>query len=885
MARLFYFLPLFQSCYFSLMPTPPASTPAADDQTPADLLANLRTLASLSEQNPNPIIRLAADGRQLYANPAALALRQGLSRAEQVRVRQQLRAAVHHAPDAPLPVIEVGQRHFLLQKAAIVPPEGSVTLYLAETTARVQAERQLAEQQTLLSEILDATPSLIFVRDAQHQMVFENRATTQMRQRVGYSEAADLTPQQLAEWQEYFSTDEQVLATGQELTRETTTTLASGEVRHFCTIKRLLVRPDGARQILVLGNDITEEKLAADALARREKQYRDLVMHAQALICTHDLQGNILTANPAAADLLGQPLASVPGLNLRDLVARHQQASITAYLRSFASSDRKRGTVAMPGGHYLLYDNHLVNEEGQPPYVIGYGQDITERMLAEQALRRAKTAAEAAVQARENFLANISHEIRTPLNGVLGMASQLSKTALDARQQDFVRTIRHAGQHLLHVINDVLDMAKISSGKMEFEAVAFNLCDSMGEALRPLVTQAKEKGLHFAGTPLRTTCAHPWVLGDPHRLNQILLNLVANAIKFTAPGGRVVVIGEQISETAATVTVRFSVEDTGIGIAPDKQDLIFEGFTQAYSDTTRRFGGTGLGLSISRALVEQLGGQLALSSEPGRGSTFAFVLTLPKAPVPTAATQPLDAYDTGALRGRRLLVVEDNEINRTVARLLFEGWGALVEEAEDGHAGVARVRDAPEPYDVVLMDIQLPGLNGLDATAAIRALPDPARAGLPIVALTANAFLADRERYLAAGMNATLAKPFEEEEVYRTLVQQLPAPTTLAYDLSKLRTLARGREEFVIKIINSFLRNIPESLAQLHAAAATGHWHEAAKITHHIKPSLESVGVPGVADAVQQLEAATDLPRLPAAVAHLASQVQRALAALPRELE
>jgi len=866
------------------MSTPSASALAADDQSPADLLASLHALANLSEQNPNPIIRLAANGRQLYANSAALALRQGLSRAEQVRVRQQLRAAAHPNPDAPLPIIEVGQRHFLLQKAAIVPPEGSVTLYLAETTARVLAERQLAEQQNLLSEILDATPSLIFVRDAQQQVVFENRATTQLRHRLGYSEAADLTPQQLTEWQEYFSTDAQVLTTGQELTRETSTTLASGEVRHFCTIKRLLVRPDGARQVLVLSNDITEEKLATDTLGQREKQYRDLMMHSQALICTHDLAGNVLTANPAAAELLGHPLALLPGLNLHALVDPAYRAGLEDYLRGFATSSSQRGTMALPGGRYLLFDNHLVREEGQPPYVIGYGQEITERVLAERALRRAKTAAEAAVQARENFLANISHEIRTPLNGVLGMASQLGKTALDARQQDFVRTIRHAGQHLLHVINDVLDMAKISSGKMEFEAVAFNLCDSMGEALRPLVAQANEKGLHFAGTPLRTTCAYPWVLGDPHRLNQILLNLVANAIKFTEPGGRIVVIGEQVAETAATLTVRFSVEDTGIGIAADKQGLIFEGFTQAYSDTTRRFGGTGLGLSISRALVEQLGGQLRLSSEPGRGSTFAFMLTLPKAAAPVPTAHALDAYDTGALRGRRLLVVEDNEINRTVARLLFEGWGAFVDEAEDGHAGVARVRDAPEPYDVVLMDIQLPGLNGLDATAAIRALPDPARAGLPIVALTANAFRADRERYLAAGMNATLAKPFEEEEVYRTLVQQLPAPPTHAYDLSKLRALARGREEFVVKIINSFLRNIPESLAQLHAAAAAGHWPEVAKITHHIKPSLESVGVPGVASAVQQLEAATDLPQLPTAAAHLASQVRRALAALPQEL-
>ncbi|QKG55731.1 response regulator [Hymenobacter sp. BRD128] len=866
------------------MSAPSAPVGPTDDAA----LAELRALASLSAQNPNPIVRLDARGRQLYANPAALALRQGLSRAEQVRVRQQLRAAVRQGTDALAPVIQVGQRYFLLQKATIVPPEGSVTLYLAETTGRVQAERQLADQQTLLGEILDATPSLIFVRDAQQQMVFENRATTQLRQRMGYlnpAAAQPPTPRQAAEWSEYMNTDAQVLATGEQSTRETTTTLASGEVRYFCTIKRLLVRPDGTRQVLVLSSDITDEKLASDALAQREKQYRDLMMHSQALICTHDLQGNLLTANPAAAELLGHPLETLPGINLCDLVAPAQRHGVAGYLRGFATTDSQRGTMALPGGRYLLYDNHLVHEEGQPAYVIGYGQDITERVLAEQALRRAKTAAEAAVQARENFLANISHEIRTPLNGVLGMASQLGKTTLDARQQEFVRTIRHAGQHLLHVINDVLDMAKISSGKMEFEAVAFNLCDSMSEALRPLVSQAKEKGINFAGTPLRTTCAYPWVLSDPHRLNQILINLVANALKFTEPGGRVVVIGEQLAETATTLTVRFSVEDTGIGIAYDKQGLIFEGFTQAYSDTTRRFGGTGLGLSISRVLVEQLGGQLMLSSELGKGSTFAFVLTLPKAAAPAPAQPALDAYDTGALRGRRLLVVEDNEINRTVARLLFEGWGAVVEEAEDGWAGVQRVRDAPQLYDVVLMDIQLPGLNGLDATAAIRALPDPARANLPIVALTANAFRADRDRYLAAGMNATLAKPFEEEDVYRTLVQQLPAPAPAqAYDLSKLRTLARGREEFVVKIIHSFLRNIPDSLAQLRTAAAAGRWDDAAKITHHIKPSLESVGVPGVANAVLQLEAAADLLHLPAAAAHLASQVQRALAALPQEL-
>jgi CheY-like chemotaxis protein len=229
-------------------------------------------------------------------------------------------------------------------------------------------------------------------------------------------------------------------------------------------------------------------------------------------------------------------------------------------------------------------------------------------------------------------------------------------------------------------------------------------------------------------------------------------------------------------------------------------------------------------------------------------------------------------------------VVEDNEINRTVARLLLEDWGLVVEEAEDGQAGVDRVRD-DAPYDLVLMDIQLPVLNGLDATAAIRALPDAVRAQVPIVALTANAFKSDRDHYLTVGMQACLSKPFEEEEVYRTLLRLLPTPRS--FDLTRLRQMARGREEFVVKIIRSFLRNIPDSLAALRQAMDSANWAEAAKITHHIKPSLESLGIVGVADAVRLLEAAPPDSAAPlrAAALRLLTQGELALAELPGELE
>lgn len=727
-------------------------------------LADLQALASFTEHNPNPVLCFDATGRQLYANPAALYLRLGIGRAEQVRVRQELRAAA--IAGMPAHQIRVGERHFQLSIVTTVPPPGSTTLYLAETTGRVLAEQQLAAQQAFMEQILDTTPNLVYVRDAASKFVFANRAMQELRQRI-----AELSPEALpdisgdpAELARSAQADAQVLATNEQVVAEDVLTLPDGQRHYFHTVKRLLVRPDGTRQVLAVSTDITD------------------------------------------------------------------------------------------------------------------------RLLAEHELTQAKQAAEAAVRARESFLANMSHEMRTPLNGVLGMTGQLAKTTLTLRQQEFVRTIRHSGQHLLGVINDVLDMAKITSGKLELEEATLNLCDSISEALRPLAVQAQEKGLRFVGTPLRASCTHPWVLGDALRINQILLNLVGNAIKFTAAGGQVTIAVKQLAESDTSLTVRFSVADTGIGIDPHKQALIFEGFTQAYADTARRYGGTGLGLSISRALVGQLGGELMLSSEPGQGSTFAFVLTLPKAPAPSVAVLT-DAYDTGALRGRRLLVVEDNEINRTVARLLLEGWGVEVEEAEDGTTGVERVRQEA-PYDLVLMDIQLPGLNGMDATAAIRALPDQTRATRPIVALTANAFRADCERYLAAGMNACLAKPFDEEEVYHTLVRLLPPTAPAAYDLTKLRTLARGREEFVVKIVRSFLQNIPGSLAELATATRAAQWPEAAKVVHHIKPSLESLGIQEVTAAVLLLEHPhpKNYGMLPAAVAQLTAQVQRALTTLPQEL-
>ncbi|KAA9338191.1 PAS domain S-box protein [Hymenobacter busanensis] len=863
------------------------------DATQLDLAQGMQAAASMPEQCPYPIVRYDFNGEILYANSEAWRLRELLDDAGREAVRSQFFALAAVAREAGQPQqveMTIGPRQFAVHMVAFAE-EAYVNMYLLDITdrcaaeARMQAsEARMREQQQFTQQILDTLSNIVVVRRADGQETFANRAY----QRWTELNSASIAPEIAAE---HRVTMARVLATGQAESLELPVVLADGAEHWLHVAQYRLARPGGEANVLIVSTDVTEQRRAQETLMRNEKRYRDLMHYAQALIWTHDLNGQVLSANPALGRLLGVESDSTIGKHLTAAFEMERHAQVGEYLAGIREQGEQSGVMKLTDKagqvHYVLYQSYLVSEAGEEPYVVAYGQEITERVLAEREMKRAKEKAEAAALARENFLANMSHEIRTPLNGILGMANLMAKTALDARQAHFLDVIQTSGKHLLGVINDVLDMAKISSGKVEFERAAFNLCDSMGQSIQPLVLQAAQKGLTFMGTPLRQSCDYPWVLGDAQRLNQILINLTANAVKFTEPGGEVEVIGRQLSETADSLTVEFSVRDTGPGIAADRLERIFESFTQAYADTSRKHGGTGLGLTISQALVRQMGGQLTVTSEVGKGSTFAFSLTLPKAEQPIAPMNPND-LDTGELRGVRVLLVEDNEINRDVARLLLEGWGVEVEEATNGLLGVQRFGE--QAYDVVLMDIQMPVLNGLEATARLRQHPDPARAATPIVALTANAFREDNEQYLAAGMNACLAKPFDEADLYRVLTQVL-TPTEPPYDLTHLRGISRGQEVFVTKIIRSFLANMPESLATLQAAVAAADWPEVARTVHHIKPNLTALRVGGVNEAVALLEklraeipAKNEEATLHKAAAQLMVAVQRALAALPAEL-
>ncbi len=773
-----------------------------------------------------------------------------------------------------------GHRRYFKPMARLVGETPLLLGYGLDITEQLAAEvlsrrnKSIASAQpSLIQQITDASPHIIYVRDAQGQLIFHNRSFNELAARSHHA-----TPQlnlngivELREWEPVYR---EVLHTQQPIAQECSCPLADGGVLWFQVNQLPLPQPDGTVHVLTIATDITEIKEARQTLERSTIQHRDLLAHTQALIGTHDLQGRLLSVNPAVEELMGLPAAAIIGCYLTQVVPPELRAGVLQYLTEIKAGKHSQRVMKLVNQHdeqhYILFNNFKVDDPGKEPYVVAYGQVITERVQAEQALRRAKREAETNARAKENFLANMSHEIRTPMNGVLGMAGLLAKTPLDAQQRQYLDTILTSGRNLLAVLNDVLDMAKISAGKLELEHIPFDLSKSIRTAAQTLAYRATEKNLIFDIQPL--SLAEPVVLSDPYRLNQVLLNLLSNAIKFTEHGS--VTLGSDVlRDTATAVTIRFWVRDTGIGIPADKQQQIFENFTQAYADTSRRFGGTGLGLTISRSLVQQLGGELELSSTLGQGTWFAFTLTLPKAPDQQAPPLPT-APDYNRLRGTRVLLAEDSATNRQLTTLILKNWGIAVDSAVNGPDALALFQT--RNYDVILMDIQMPGMSGLEVTEAIRQSPDAARADIPIIALTANAFRTDRERYLQAGMNDCLTKPFEEADLYHKLVAQLfltdnqplvpgapmvaPVPTSKAlqaaplFDLSQLERNAHGNQEFMRRMINVFLTEIPMVANDLTDAAAAKDWLALTTIAHKLKSSLKLFQVAAAFDDLHILE-------------------------------
>jgi PAS domain S-box-containing protein len=590
---------------------------------------------------------------------------------------------------------------------------------------------------------------------------------------------------------------------------------------------------------------------------KEEKFYKTVVEDGSDIIFIVDYDSNILYHNPSVEKTIGHK--SLIGKNFFKFI---NPATKETLKKSFEVSKKKAYNSNIEfhfkcqDGKYKFLEFNSINlkHKNEIEALILDCRDISERKKDQEDLIRAQ-------KAKEQFLANMSHEIRTPINGIVGMVNLLSGTVDSPDQIKYLDAIKHSADNLKVIINDILDFSVIESGQLKFEKIGFDIDYQIKHIIESFNYQAEEKGLYLKYE--YDDNQRVILLGDPVRLNQILINLVSNAVKFTHTGGITIKLNfKQIDDKS--IEAVFSVSDTGIGIPKDKLTTIFDTFKQADESITRKFGGTGLGLTICKQLVELQNGTIRADSSESEGTTFTFTIPYEIGRTSDLIYQDPSHHDNNKstklqnLDGMRVLLVEDNDINRLYAANVLKKWHCYYDEAENGLIALEKLRK--KDYDIILMDVQMPILDGLEASRNIRAsFPEP-KNKIPIVAFTANAIKGDRDKCIAVGMDEYISKPFLPNELYDILAKFYTNPTgkleehTKLTNLAYLRSVSDFDDQFVIDMVKSFVEKTPRLLNDLEKAAEEENWQQVGSLAHKLKPNLTFMGIESLKHLVLDVE-------------------------------
>ena len=820
------------------------------------------------DQSPEPIFRLSKNFKLIYANQSAKKIVLSDPKIEE-EVFEKFKEFVIESNDNSFELI-IHDRSYEVTIVSLAEKD-VLNIYFRDISASIVYRDQLYQTSTRLHTLIDTMNTGILSESADRKILLVNSMFCELFDMKGNPE--DFEGQDCSQaaslFKHLFKDEEAFVAGIDECVKNRKNVF--GEILYLKDGRILerdfvpVFKDEQYNGHIWKYQDVTDIMLNKESLRIVEDKYSRIIENLNFGLVEVDLEENITKVYPAFCELTGYHEGELLGQNAvkvfsfpedmedaKELNKLRQTGVSNVYERKIRKKD---GGIA----HIIISGAPIFNDKNEVVGSMGIHVDITDRKQLEDDLISAKETALSSVKAKEMFLANMSHEIRTPLNVINGMTDLLGDSTLDEEQTKYLSAVKKSADNLLVLINDILDFSKIEAGQLELEENTFTI----KELFDHLHFSFKELGNKKGVTLLCEVDAQisEFLKGDSNKLNQVLVNLVSNALKFTQDGS-VFAQAKLVEQNELTQKINFSVRDTGIGIDEKNQQLIFNTFSQEDATISRRYGGTGLGLSISKGIIEKMGGAIHVASERNKGSEFSFTLEFKT--VQEAEEKPETKENTFQnLTEVKLLVVEDNELNRLLITTVLKKEQIDFKIAENGLEAIQFL--VKESFDLILMDIQMPIMDGITATREIRT---KLHMSIPIIALSANATIEDTKKYLESGMNDHVPKPFKKEELFSKIKMALgwkestenssmetqPKEIIPLYSLIELENISGGDESFIKSILETFLESVPVQLSKINSAIISSDFLTIRNVAHQMKPSIDLLHIEAAKPRIRNIE-------------------------------